>query len=81
MRRQPNNPAGTRLIISGLEKGTFSSLNNGAPPRRPRSGDNPMTTFRTLLAAATLVGAAASSNAFAAPLSVVNQGEAFSVQY
>jgi hypothetical protein len=40
-----------------------------------------MTTFRTLLAAATLVGAAASSNAFAAPLSVVNQGEAFSVQY
>jgi hypothetical protein len=38
-----------------------------------------MTAFRTLLAAAALVGATAS--AFAAPLSVVNQGENFSVQY
>jgi hypothetical protein len=36
-----------------------------------------MTAFRTLLAAAALVGA----SAFAAPLSVVNQGENFSVQY
>jgi hypothetical protein len=40
-----------------------------------------MTAFRTLLAAAALLGGAASSSAFAAPLSVVNQGEAFSVQY
>jgi hypothetical protein len=40
-----------------------------------------MTAFRTLLAAAALLGATASSTAFAAPLSVVNQGENFSVQY
>jgi hypothetical protein len=39
-----------------------------------------MTAFRTLLAAAALLGAA-SASAFAAPLGVVNQGEAFSVQY
>lgn len=38
-----------------------------------------MTAFRTLLAAAALIGA--SSTAFAAPLTVVNQGENFSVQY
>ena len=40
-----------------------------------------MNAFRTLLAAAALLGTAASSSAFAAPLSMVNQGEAFSVQY
>lgn len=40
-----------------------------------------MNAVRTLLAAATIVGAAVSSTAFAAPLSVVNQGESFSVQY
>ena len=39
-----------------------------------------MTAFRTLLAAAALIGAA-SSTAFAAPLTVVNQGESFEVQY
>jgi hypothetical protein len=38
-----------------------------------------MTSFRTLLAAALLMGA--SSTAFAAPLTVVSQGENFSVQY
>jgi hypothetical protein len=38
-----------------------------------------MTAFRTLLAAAALIGASAS--AFASPLSVVNQGESFEVQY
>jgi hypothetical protein len=38
-----------------------------------------MNAFRTLLAAAALVGA--SSTAFAAPLTVVDQGEAFSVQH
>jgi hypothetical protein len=40
-----------------------------------------MTAFRTLLAAAAFLGTAVSSSAFAAPLSMVNQGEAFSVQY
>jgi hypothetical protein len=38
-----------------------------------------MYAFRTLLAAAALMGASAS--AFAAPLTVVNQGESVSVQY
>jgi hypothetical protein len=38
-----------------------------------------MNVFRTLLAAAALVGTSAS--AFAAPLTVVSQGETFSVQY
>jgi hypothetical protein len=38
-----------------------------------------MINFRTLLAAAALIGA--SSTAFAAPLTVVNQGESFAVEY
>jgi hypothetical protein len=72
MRRQPNNPAGTRHLLL---------IEQRHPPRRHRSGDNPMTTFRTLLTAAALVGAAASSTAFAASLTVMNQAESFSVQY
>jgi hypothetical protein len=47
--------------------------------RRHRSGDTPTNALRTLLAAATLVGAAASSTAVAT-LSVVNQGKNVSVQ-
>jgi hypothetical protein len=41
----------------------------------------PMTPFRTLLAAAALISAAASSTAFAAPLTVTGTGESFAVQY
>jgi hypothetical protein len=40
----------------------------------------PMTSFRTLFAAAALIGAA-SSTAFAAPLTVTGTGESFAVQY
>jgi hypothetical protein len=68
-------------MIAVPEQGTFSLSNNGAPPRRHRSGDHPMTAIRSLLAAAALLSAAASSTAFAAPLPVVNQGESFSVSY
>ncbi|MFC7556633.1 hypothetical protein ACFQU7_37060 [Pseudoroseomonas wenyumeiae] len=39
-----------------------------------------MTSFRTLLAAAALLGLSGAT-AFAAPLTVVNQGENFSVEY
>jgi hypothetical protein len=41
----------------------------------------PMTPFRTLLAAAALISAAANSTAFAAPLTVTGTGESFAVQY
>jgi hypothetical protein len=41
----------------------------------------PMTPFRTLLAAAALIGVAASATASAAPLTVTGTGESFAVQY